>query len=301
MDGKTKFSNWIVLLIGLFLGILLTTGAFGIFPVITNKSKTLKWADWTGFGEDTTTEASIEKNNKGQIVKQTDTIKTQSGKTLWDVLNLAGTLAIPVLLAILGIWFQRREQKRSEEQAKVEKDIANENLRDDALQTYIDRMSELLLDQELIQSEDDSPVRDVARTRTLTILRRLKGDEERKVRVLHFLYDAGLLEIKESAPFIDLRDADFGEVNLGFASLKGAYLMKVNLKGAYLMGAYLKTANLMEANLMEANLMGANLERTKNCNPDQIKAAINWEKADYDPELRHMLGLPPKPSEVDKG
>ncbi len=28
--------------------------------------------------------------------------------------------------------------------------------------------------------------------------------------------------------------------------------------------------------------------------PEQVKEANNWEKADYDPEFRKQLGLPPQ-------
>jgi uncharacterized protein YjbI with pentapeptide repeats len=54
----------------------------------------------------------------------------------------------------------------------------------------------------------------------LTILRRLGDDSERKARVLHFLYDAGLLEIK-LIPLINLKDADFRAVDLSSADLSG--------------------------------------------------------------------------------
>ncbi|MBW4458449.1 MAG: hypothetical protein KME55_40985 [Nostoc indistinguendum CM1-VF10] len=101
----TKF-NWRVLPIKVFLGFLLTVGAFVTFSTIANKNKSFKWADWTGFGEDKTTEVSIEKNDREKVVKRTETTKPQSGKTLWDVLELSGTLAVPVLLVILSYQFQ---------------------------------------------------------------------------------------------------------------------------------------------------------------------------------------------------
>ncbi len=376
MDDKVeKKLFWRVLLTGAILVLIIIPIVFAGFPFARKQIEVWYCDSRLGFCEDTTTETSVKRNAQGNIIERIDITKNQSGKTFWDWLGLAGTLAIPVLIVVLGYQFQHRDQKRAEEQAntekeraeeqaKVERDIASENLRDEALQAYIDRMSELLLDRDLIRSSDDDPVRDVARTRTLTILRRLQSDGERKARVLFFLYDAGLLEIRESAPLIYLDDADFGEVNLKGAYLEGAYLEGANLTGASLMYAILgeanlKKANLMSANLMSANLMSANLisanldeanleraylmyanlkeadlllvnlkeanlisanlieaylaganllganllganllranlEGVKNCTPDQIKAAKNWDKAHYSPEFRQQLGLSPK-------
>ncbi len=355
-----------VLLTGTIILVLVIVFAFAFVPNVRNPAITLICDNRIGFCEDTTREDSVEKNAKGQIQKRTEIIKYQSGKTLWDWLSL---FLVPVLLIILGYLFQSRDQRRAEQQANTEKNIANEYLRDEALQAYIDRMSELLLDRNLILSGYDHPVRDVARTRTLTILRRLSGDGERKARVLQFLYDAGLLDYKtiNSAPLVNLPlvkliEADFGEAKLGVAKLSGANLEGVNLSKAYLGGAnleganlgranlwvsYLLGANLQKANMEQAILVGANLEgailvgahlvganmqqvnlvgailvganlggailvganlegailvganlegailvEAKNCPPDQIKTALNWEKATYSSDFRQKLGLP---------
>lgn len=301
---KTKFNNRYRQLVGVFLlSFLLIAGVFTIFPVIGNKAKTLKWAEWTGFGEDTTRSESVE--TKTDTGKKTVTTQFQSGKTLWDVLELAGTLAIPVLLTILGIWFQQKEQERAEKKAQIEKDIANENLRDEALQVYIDRLSELLLDRNLILSKGDDPVRDVARTRTLTILRRLGNDAERKARVLHFLYDAGLLEIK-SVPLINLKDADFraadlnsanlNDSDLNSANLNSANLIDADLSGANLNSADLNSANLRDAVLVNANLIDADLSsahlNSANLNSADLRGAVlfNADLIDTDLSFANLSG-----------
>lgn len=296
-DKNPPWRNW---LLGVVLGIIV---CLMIVFALSARGRTILCADWTGFCEDTTREESIEKNVNGQIQKRTEITKHQSGKTLWDALELAGVIAVPILLVVLGYQFQRKDQQRAEQlsiderniaekQAISERDIANEYLRDEALQAYIDRISEALLDNKLILSGDDDPVRDVARIRTLTILRRLRDDGERKATVLLFLYDAGLLKNRPSAPFVNLRDADFNGVNLDGANLEGAnlkgaklniaflqganlniaklkganlniaFLQKANLYGANLDEAILYGANLKEANLKGASLCGANLERT---------------------------------------
>lgn len=105
---------------------------------------------WTGIGEDSnkskTLEAEFNPKTK-EIIKITykDTENFQSAKTLWDWSGLVATIAIPFAL----FYFERREQRRSEKQADTEKKIADNNLREQAVEAYIDRMSELLIDKKL--------------------------------------------------------------------------------------------------------------------------------------------------------
>ncbi len=65
-------------------------------------------------------------------------------KTLWDWLQL---LIIPAVLSLGAFLFNRAE--RSNEQA-----VALDNQRATALQTYLDRMSELLLEKNLRRNAD---------------------------------------------------------------------------------------------------------------------------------------------------
>ena len=85
--------------------------------------------DWTGFNGNNT-----------------------SGKTLWDWMQL---ILIPAVLTLGAFLFNRAE--RSSEQA-----VALDNQRATALQTYLDRMSELLLEKNLRTSQADDEVRTVA-------------------------------------------------------------------------------------------------------------------------------------------
>ncbi len=209
---ETRKVRW-GLLVGIALGSVLTVGAFTIVPDIAKNTKNLICSDWTGFCEDKTSSESVEKTiNQGKetITKKTTTTQFQSGKTLWDLLQLSGSLAIPVLLVILGYQLQSRDQKRAEKQAALEREIASANLREEALGIYIDRMSELLLDRNLKNSPDEAPVRDIAITRTLTILRRLGDDGDRKTTIIRFLEEAEVLLIIAK--------------NFSGANLSGAYL-----------------------------------------------------------------------------
>ena len=108
--------------------------------------------------------------------------------TLWDWLQLA---IVPLVLAGVGLWFT--QVQKSNEQT-----IASDNQREKALQDYIDKISELLLKEHLSELTADGKlepkydeVRNIARVRTLTVLRGL--DAIHKASVLQFLHESGLL------------------------------------------------------------------------------------------------------------
>ncbi len=139
---------------------------------------TFGW-DWTGLN-----------GGYGQVTVHTPTKDTvvPPAKTLWDWLQL---LIVPLVLAIGGFWFNQiqkdREQKAAEQRAKTEQTIAEDNQQEAALQEYINKMSDLLIDEELCKPTAKEETRKVARVRTLTVLPRLNG--KRKGIVLQFLYD----------------------------------------------------------------------------------------------------------------
>ncbi|MBV6624195.1 MAG: pentapeptide repeat-containing protein [Rivularia sp. (in: Bacteria)] len=258
--------------------------------------------DWIGFGTISDIYISDEEaiNFKtGNIVtlhKQTEHIK--SAKKLWDWLELLG---IPVLLVILGTQFKinekklaeekvRIEKERAEEQAKAEKERVEEQvkaekeradeqvkaerqkttniLNEEALQAYIDRMSELLLDKNLKSLSPTNPLReaalDVARARTLSVLRRLDIDGERKGSIIRFLIDAEFInELQLDLSYAKLSGADLSGANLSGANFYGANFHGVKLNGAKLNGAKLSGANFYGAKLSGANFYGADLSGAK--------------------------------------
>jgi uncharacterized protein YjbI with pentapeptide repeats len=110
-------------------------------------------------------------------------------------------------------------------------------------------MLELLLNKNLVGSPSGSDVREVARARTLTALRRVGN--KRKRDLLQFLYEAGL--ISKSNPVVDLRGADLREADLSGVRLADAQLRGVDLSGA----------NLDRADLSGTDLTGANLDGTE--------------------------------------
>ncbi len=176
-------------------------------------------------------------------------------KTLWDWMQL---LIIPIMIAIGGFVFNQvqseNEQKRTEERAVVDRDIATDNQREEALQSYYDKMSDLLLTENL-RTSGDAEARNIARTRTLSTLRKLDG--ERKGQLLQFLYESQL--INSPSPIINLMGANLQGAILADVDLEGAFLQGVEFQGAYLENANLAHTNLQGANLEGAHLLLANL------------------------------------------
>jgi hypothetical protein len=91
-----------------------------------------------------------------------------TGKTLWNWLQLISALAIPVVVGFGAVWFTTRQGKVADAENK-------DNQRENALQTYIDKMSELLLKEDLRESDTEKEVRKIVRVRTLTVLPILDG------------------------------------------------------------------------------------------------------------------------------
>jgi hypothetical protein len=116
--------------------------------------------------------------------------------TLWDWLNL---LVVAVVIAGVGIWFNRQQRER-------ELEIAEHRTQDEGLQAYLDVMSQLLTDEKrpLRRAQIGDSLSSVARARTVTVLPRLDG--ERKARVVQFLYESGL--IAKGRPILDLLRVD---------------------------------------------------------------------------------------------
>ena len=187
-----------------------------------------------------------------------------SEKTLWDWLQLLTALAIPVAIAIGTMWFSAQQNEASsrsnDRQHQTDLQIANDQQQETALQTYLDHMSDLLLNNKLHESHPGDEVRNVARARTLTVLPQLNGT--RKGEFVQFLYEAGLIDQKNeiiSLYSANLDDADLSSAHLNDADFSNAYLSGANFYYADLSGANFYYADLSGANFIGANLSGANL------------------------------------------
>ena len=173
------------------------------------------------------------------------------GKTLWDWLQLVGVLAIPLVVAGATLLFGIQQANLANQQHENDQKIANQQHEADKqqaldqqqaaiLQTYIDNIQDLLLNHNLLKSEQYNGVAILARARTLTALQGL--DPERKGRLLIFLHEAQLIGVTDNNgikhdPIINLNGANLSGANLSRANLTGANLIAANLRNANLNGA----------------------------------------------------------------
>jgi len=182
-------------------------------------------------------------------------------KTLWDWMDL---LVVPLVLAIGVYWLNRQEReaerKPEERRARNESEMAADRERQNALQAYLDHMTHLILEKKLQTSGPDSEIRDIARARTLTVLRALDG--KRKGMLVQFLCESGLIDRGEKEPPVYLYGADLQEADLRGADLSGTNLVYVDLSHANLRRSDLSEADLSLANLTGADLRSAFLIRT---------------------------------------
>src|SRR6476469_2809256 len=109
----------------------------------------MRWREWTGVGERRWKKAPDE--------------EVQPGKTLWDWLQL---LIVPAIL--IGVTFAwsatqtRSDNKREDRRIAADRVAAEKARRDATLQAYLDQMSGLMLNKNLLKSKFDDPVRAVA-------------------------------------------------------------------------------------------------------------------------------------------
>jgi uncharacterized protein YjbI with pentapeptide repeats len=222
--------------------------------------------DWTGFRLWTASSKDASGND----------IDVQRGKTLWDWMQL---LLVPLLLAGGGYWFAQYQAQQLAIQT-------TDQQQETALNDYISQMTSLLLDKNSLLATPTlgAPAQELARTRTVLVLRRL--DPARRADVLQFLSDEHLLligtvkvDIRDSTALVQvlheeqdwrkrtqlltavvrLYGADFSGVAVPHIGLHDANLARVNLDRAALRWADLRRAILCSSQLEGADLSGADL------------------------------------------
>ena len=189
----------------------------------------------------------------------------RSGKTLWNWLEL---LIVPLALAAVGFAFtaaqsardNRRDDRRAEidrtladRRAAADRALAQDRQREETLQTYLQQMSDLLLERHLASTRLGAQQRVLASTLTLTVLRRLDG--ERKGVVLRFISDAQLINSED--PKLTLDGADFRGAIMDGAALDHPHLVRVDLRGASF-----RSALLLFGDFKSADLRGADFSNT---------------------------------------
>ena len=272
------------------IGITVTIVVLIVFHLI--------WRGGLGFGPGELVTGTIErefrdsqgkpaKDAQGNLIKETQEITIHiPAKSTWDLLSLIG---VPSALVILGYGLQQQQQKQAEAADKKRREIAADEAREEVIQTYFDRLSALLVNENLlaiatkiygpfvdksgILSQERATLRerelfnaavDVIRARTLSILRRFEDDRDRKSSVIRFLIDAEVIsKAKLSLRMANLSKADLRVARLLGADLRGADLYMANLSKADLRIAQLLGANLCKAELFDTDLRRANLSKAK--------------------------------------
>ena len=143
-------------------------------------------------------------------------------------------------------------------QARETRAAEERRVQADALEAYLDGMSQLLIDNTgpLHETEPNDSRRVLARARTLSALGRLNG--HLKGNVVQFLFESNL--ITKEHVVLDLTNADLGDAILaGRITLPRISLAKVYLNEAILLAADMREANLYNTNLRNAMLIGTNL------------------------------------------
>ena len=219
-------------------------------------------------------------------------------KTLWDWLSL---VLLPLFVSGTVALLEKSERK-------ADREIAEDNQREIALQNYFDAMTTLILDKGLRNSKEDEEVRNIAQAKTTSTLRRL--DAERKVKLVRFLSSLSLLEgfyQNRVFPIISLEGEDLSETFLDEAQLKGVNMMGANLRytdlsytnlsGALLHSAILKNCTMEYTDLSNANLAFADLSDAILYNTKFIGAElrdVNLNNATYYKYTKWPEGFDPK-------
>jgi uncharacterized protein YjbI with pentapeptide repeats len=224
------------------------------------------WPDFIGAVTKTTTTTIHVKQPEEAGVREVDTMVERQNITFW---HIVGTVLIPVTGGLLIGWagFKFNQRQREREEA-----VENKQAQDNAIQAYLDQMSDLLVDRHLRSLPKGSDIHRLAEARTLEVLLGLDG--ERKRRPLKLVYGLGLINnrlhtAQRDGALLDLQNlsldhADLTELSLRdaclrFADIRGADLQGSDLSGADLSYADLRGANLTNTDLSAANLSGANL------------------------------------------
>src|SRR5215207_5265515 len=195
--------------------------------------------------------------------------RDSGGMMLRGWLPIVGALLVPFVIA-LGIWAITWQLDKLENQrAEAERELAEQRAQDEVLQAYLDQMSLLILDRNLLEVEQGNPVHEqgdpvhtLAQALTSTAILRL--DAEHNESLTHFLITSSLSVRSEVSARL-LRGS-----TLSHAKLSGAHLPNADLGDADLSSADLSNALMVNANLIVADLSGADLSNALLDNADLV-------------------------------
>lgn len=202
-------------------------------------------------------------------------MKTQyPGRSKWDYLEKILIPVAPPLAIAFGVWYlekssKDREMIRGEKEAEERERVRTEENKSQALQLYFDRISDLLIEKQIIGLAEAAKklgknykdplvesAKDAIRAQTLAILRVFSEDVEKKSAVMRFLIETDIL----ASLALSLSDADLRNANLRNANLEGVDLKGIDLRNADLTRAVFRDADLTRAQLENATIFLTDFE-----------------------------------------
>lgn len=180
---------------------------------------------WMGFIENTTSDEKI--------------------KTLWDWLDL---LIVPISIGIVGWIYKDYENQKEESRQK-------ENNYTDLFNNYLKNISELILKEGLLESNEYAM--NLARSLTIVALENLDG--ERKGQILQFLKESNVLQ-NINLLGANFRNCDLEGIVLKNQIFKGIDFSHSNLTNSFLDGTEFIACNLSSANFSYSSLLNVNFE-----------------------------------------
>jgi hypothetical protein len=231
----------------------------------------------------TTTDVPVSSKEKVGMPKHNGVLKRMNPgakffKTWATPIGAIVAAIIAVSGFIFGVYHFNAQQSANQAQALDQQ-------RQTTLDTYLDRMSDLLLTSHLAVSKPSDEVRVIAEAQTYTAVRNLDG--LRKGILVRFLWEANLIETPQ--PIISLFNADLSEAIFTSADLSGA-----NLSGADLIGA-----------IFTSDVGSLPLSPTCLCNPTQGSVSdlsnINLSRAEYNTKNEQEGTLTFEPTQWPQG
>ena len=185
----------------------------------------------------------------------TRSTKPPERKTLWNWLEL---LIVPLALAGIGLSVNARDNRQQRQRADADQALAATLAARTRSTPISHRCPSCCAETGSSGRPPGSEVAVLARTLTLTALRRLDG--ARKGEVVRFLAEARL--VRSPRPIIDLRDADLTHVALRDARLDNVSAANADIRAADFSGAQLEDASFAGADLRRARFVASDLRRS---------------------------------------
>jgi hypothetical protein len=191
-------------------------------------------------------------------------------------------LVVPFALVAISFLFtmqqDARQQQIEDQRAQAERELAEQRAQDEALRAYLDQMSTLMLNRNLLESEPSDPTFALAQARTSTVILRLDGAHNKSVT--RFLRDSGLADDLLLSG-IDLEGADLTETQLAHADLLDTDLVGADLRGANLNGADLGDADLLRADLSAARVTQKQIDQAESLEGTTMPDGQTLKSADH--------------------